>query len=204
MNFDFTDDQDAIRDAARRFARERLAPNYKAHDTQKTFSKELIHEMGELGLIGTSLPVEVGGLGQDYVTEGIVMEELAREDVNVGYILLLNTLNAGIIAEHGSREMAADVIPEICGGRKISCLALTEPSAGSDVAGLASRGIREGDEWVVNGQKGWTTLAHLSKWGMLVTRTNPDAQKHQGLSYFLQLSGRPFGRFMSGAEEQMS
>ena len=78
MNFDFTDDQDAIRDATRQFARERLAPNYKAHDTQKTFSKELIHEMGELGLIGTSLPVEVGGLGQDYVTEGIVIPLASR------------------------------------------------------------------------------------------------------------------------------
>ena len=89
------------------------------------FSKELVHEMCELGLIGISLPEEVVGLGQDYVTKGIVMEELAREDVNVGYILLLNTLNAGIIAEHGSREMAADVMLEICGGRKISCLALT-------------------------------------------------------------------------------
>ncbi len=70
-NFDFSDDQDAIRDAARRFARERLAPNYKAHDTQKTLSKELMHEMGELALIVTLLPEEVGGLGQDYVTKGI-------------------------------------------------------------------------------------------------------------------------------------
>ena len=87
--------------------------------------------MGKLGLIGTSLPEEVVGLGQDYVTEGIVVEELAREDVNVGYILLLKTLNPGIIAEHGSRKTAAEVIPEIWGGRKISCLALTEPSAGS-------------------------------------------------------------------------
>ena len=84
MNFDFTDDQDAIRDAARRFARERLAPNYKAHDTQMIFSKELVHEMCELGLIGTSLPEEVVGLGQIYVTKGIVMEELAREEVYVG------------------------------------------------------------------------------------------------------------------------
>tara|TARA_B100000676_G_scaffold280089_1_gene303991 strand:- start:150 stop:710 length:561 start_codon:yes stop_codon:yes gene_type:complete len=160
VHFDFTDDQDVIRDAARRFAHERLAPNYKAYDTQKTFSKELIHEMGELGLIGTSLPAEVGGLGQDYLTEGIVMEELAREDVNVGYILLLNTLNAGIIAEHGSREMAAEVLPEIFGGRKISCLALTEPSAGSDAANIRLKAERKGALFFLNSEKTSISMAH--------------------------------------------
>ena len=116
--------------------------------------------MGELGLIGTSLPVEVGGLGQDYVTEGIVMEELAREDVNVGYILRLNTLNAGIIAEHGSREISADVIPEICGDRKISCLVLTEPSAGSDAANIRLKAERKGDVFVLNGEKTSISMAH--------------------------------------------
>ena len=73
--------------------------------------------MGDLGFIGTSLPEDLGGSGQDFVTEGIGgMEALSREDLNVGYILLLNMLNVGIIAEHGSREMAEKVIPEICSG----------------------------------------------------------------------------------------
>ena len=185
MNFDFTDDQDAIRDAARRFARERLAPNYKAHDTQKTFSKELIHEMGELGLIGISLPEEVGGLGQDYVTEGIVMEELAREDVNVGYILLLNTLNAGIIAEHGSREMAAEVIPEICGGRKTSCLALTEPSAGSDAANIRLKAERKGDVYALNGEKTSISMAHQTNVGIGFARTGTREKHAHGITAFL-------------------
>lgn len=185
MNFDFTDDQNAIRDAARRFARERLAPNYKAHDTQETFSKDLIREMGELGLIGTSLREEFGGLGQDYVTEGIVMEELAREDVNVGYILLLNTLNAGIIAEHGSREMAAEVIPEICSGRKTSCLALTEPSAGSDAANIRLKAERKGDVFVLNGEKTSISMAHQTDLSIVFARTGTQEERAHGITAFL-------------------
>ena len=127
--------------------------------------------MGELGLIGTSLPEEVGGLGQDYVTEGIVMEELAREDVNVGYFLLLNTLNAGIIAEHGSRKMAAEVIPDICGGRKISCLALIEPSAGLDAANIRLKAERKGDVFVLNVEKTPISMTHQTDLGIVFART---------------------------------
>ena len=120
MDFDFREDQEAIREAAQRFASERLAPGYLAHDAQGAFDKQLILDLGSLGFIGTSLPEELGGLGQDFVTEGIVMEALSREDLNVGYILLLNTLNAGIIAEHGSREMPEKFVPAICSGRTTS------------------------------------------------------------------------------------
>ena len=105
MDFDVSKDHEAIREVARRFAKDRLAPNYLAHDEADAFDKKLIREMGELGLIGTSLPEKFGGLGRNFVTEGIVMEELAQKDLNVSHILLLNTLNAGIIADHGSREM---------------------------------------------------------------------------------------------------
>jgi len=185
MNFDFTNDQNAIRDAARRFARERLAPNYKAHDDQDSFSKELIREMGGLGLIGTSLAEEFGGLGQDFVTEGIVMEELAREDLNIGYILLLNTLNAGIIAEYGSREMAAVVIPEMCSGRRISCLALTEPSAGSDAANIRLKAERKGDVFILNGEKTSISMAHQSDISIVFARTGTQEERAHGITALL-------------------
>ena len=147
--------------------------------------------MGELGLIGTSLPVEVGGLGQGYVTEGIVMEELAREDVNVGYILLLNTLNAGIIAEHGSREMAADVILDVCGDRKISCLALTEPSAGSDAANIRLKAERTGDVFVLNGEKTSISMAHQTDLGIVFARTGTQEERAHGITAFLVELGQP-------------
>ena len=185
MDFDFTEDQEAIRDAAQRFATERLAPGYLAHDAQEAFDKELILEMGDLGFIGTSLPEDLGGLGQDFVTEGIVMEALSREDLNVGYILLLNTLNAGIIAEHGSREMAEKVIPEICSGRTTSCLALTEPSAGSDAANIRLRADRKGDRFVLNGEKTSISMAHQADIGVVFARSGTQEERAHGITAFL-------------------
>ena len=185
MDFDFSKDQEAIRETARRFAKDRLAPNYLAHDEADAFDKKLIREMGELGLIGTSLPEEFGGLGQNFVTEGIVMEELAREDLNVGYILLLNTLNAGIIADHGSREMANSVIPDICSGRKMSCLALTEPSAGSDAANIRLKAERKGDVFVLNGEKTSISMAHQADLCVLFTRTGAQEDRARGITAFL-------------------
>jgi len=185
MDFDFTEDQEAIRDAAQRFATERLAPGYLAHDGQEAFDKALILEMGDLGFIGTSLPEDLGGLGQDFVTEGIVMEALSREDLNVGYILLLNTLNAGIIAEHGSREMAEKVIPEICSGRTTSCLALTEPSAGSDAANIRLRADRKGNGFILNGEKTSISMAHQADVGVVFARTGTQEERAHGITAFL-------------------
>ena len=85
----------------------------------------------------------------------------------------------------GTEEMKHRLLKPLACNQEIWCQLFSEPSAGSDVAGLATRAVRDGDEWVVNGQKVWTTLAHISKWGMLLCRTNPDVPKHAGLSYFV-------------------
>tara|TARA_B100000676_G_scaffold313364_2_gene393910 strand:+ start:3083 stop:4237 length:1155 start_codon:yes stop_codon:yes gene_type:complete len=185
MDFDFREDQEAIRKAAQRFASERLAPGYLAHDGQEAFDKQLILDMGELGFIGTSLPEDLGGLGQDFVTEGIVMEALSREDLNVGYILLLNTLNAGIIAEHGSREMSEKFVPAICSGRTTSCLALTEPSAGSDAANIRLRANRKGDTFILNGEKTSISMAHQADLGIVFARTGTQDERAHGITAFL-------------------
>lgn len=184
MDFDFSDDQIAIRDTARRFAQDRLRPNYLAHDEQDAFSKELIREIGELGLIGTSIGEDFGGLGQDFVTDGIVMEELAREDLNVGYILLLNTLNAIILADHAPKDLALSVIPEVLAGRKTLCLALTEPSAGSDAANIRLKAERKGDVYVLNGEKTSISMAHQADGCVLFARTGTQEDRAHAISAF--------------------
>ena len=94
-------------------------------------------------------------------------------------------MGAPVVLTYGSEEMKKRLLPKIFSGEEVWCQMFSEPSAGSDVAGLSTSAVRDGDEWIVNGQKVWTTVAHLARWGMLVARTNPDVPKHDGLSYFV-------------------
>ncbi len=183
MDFAFSEEQQAIRETARRFAQERLAPQYKAHDTQDAFDKDLLAEMGELGLFGTSLPEELGGLGQDFVTEGIVMEEVSREDLNVGYALLLASLNAMILADHAP-DVAKQVVPDVMAGRKTLCLGLTEPSAGSDAANLRLRAERDGGSFVLNGEKTSISMAHQADGCVVFARTGTQEERAHGITAF--------------------
>ncbi len=94
-------------------------------------------------------------------------------------------MGAPTVYTWGSEDQKKRYLRPLFTGEEVWCQLFSEPGAGSDVAGLASKGVRDGDEWIMNGQKVWTTLAHLARWGMLVVRTDPDAEKHKGLSYFV-------------------
>src|SRR3546814_14999555 len=94
-------------------------------------------------------------------------------------------MGAPTIATHGSDAQKDRYLRPLFTGEEVWCQLFSEPGAGSDVAGLATRAVKDGDEWIINGQKVWTTLAHLAKWGMLVARTDPDQPKHKGMTYFV-------------------
>jgi alkylation response protein AidB-like acyl-CoA dehydrogenase len=141
------------------------------------------------GLAWVHFPEGYGGLGISPKMQAIVNDEI-RKHSNVVYDdLYINPIGIGMgaptVLAYGTEEMKQTLLRRIFTGEDIWCQLFSEPGAGSDVAGLATRAVRDGDDWVLNGQKVWTTLAHVSKWGMLVARTNPDLPKHEGLSYFL-------------------
>ncbi len=141
--------------------------------------------LGESGYAAPLLPREYGGLGVGPVEQGIIREELSAHRLPLVSANLLGVaMAAPTIVEHGTEEQRQRHVRPILVGDEIWCQLFSEPGSGSDVAGLSTRAERDGDEWVVNGQKVWTTLAHLSKWGMLVARTDPDQPKHRGLTYF--------------------
>jgi len=143
----------------------------------------------EHGLAWVHFPEGYGGFGLPPKMNLVVHDEIARHSKVVHgdppASLIGIGMGAPVVLTYASDEQKKRLLPKIFSGEEIWCQMFSEPSAGSDVAGLATRAVRDGDEWIVNGQKVWTTVAHLSKWGMLLARTNPDVPKHDGLSYFI-------------------
>ncbi len=141
----------------------------------------------DLGLGWVQFPVGFGGLGVDPALQRIVETRLRAEGIRyteVGWNGFGLFLAAPTIVGHANPETAARLLRPLFTGEEIWCQLFSEPGAGSDLASLATRAVRDGDEWVVNGQKVWNTLAHMAHRGMLVARTDPDVPKHKGLTYF--------------------
>jgi alkylation response protein AidB-like acyl-CoA dehydrogenase len=141
----------------------------------------------DAGLAWVHFPEGEGGLGLNPKAQKLVMERIAaaggpspyyRNPIGYG-------MGAPTVVAHGSEAQKARYLRPLFTGEEVWCQLFSEPGAGSDVASLSSRAVRDGDEWVVNGQKVWTTLAHIARWGMLVARTDPDQPKHKGLTYFV-------------------
>ena len=141
------------------------------------------------GLAFVQFPEGLGGLGlesrklqtvvdSELRSAGVPYHDLAINPIGIG-------MGAPVVLTYASDEQKERLLRPMFTGEEIWCQLFSEPGAGSDVAGLSSRAVQDGDEWIVNGQKVWTTLAHVSKWGMLVARTDPDQPKHKGMTYFL-------------------
>ena len=146
-------------------------------------------EQFDRGLAFVQFPEGLGGLGLSSRKMQTVVDSELRSAGVPYHDLLINPIGIGmggpVVLTYASEEQKKRLLRPMFTGEEIWCQMFSEPGAGSDVAGLASRAIRDGDEWIVNGQKVWTTLAHVSRWGMLVARTDPDQPKHKGLTYFL-------------------
>ena len=141
--------------------------------------------IGEAGWATPTWPREYGGAGIEPRQAKVVNEELTRFRAPRSFNIIGIGMAGPTIMHWGTEEQKARYLSPMAQDREIWCQLFSEPGAGSDVAGLATRAVRDGDEWVVNGQKVWTTLAHVAAFGMLVARTDPDQPKHKGLTYFV-------------------
>jgi alkylation response protein AidB-like acyl-CoA dehydrogenase len=148
-------------------------------------AKEWQAVLAEHGWAGICWPREYGGRGGTPLQERIFLQEQAHFDVASGVFAQGIGMAGPTIIAHGTDEQKARFLPPMLRGEEVWCQLFSEPGAGSDLAGLATRAVRDGDEFVVNGQKVWTSSAHYCDWGILLARTNPDAPKHRGITYFL-------------------
>jgi alkylation response protein AidB-like acyl-CoA dehydrogenase len=143
------------------------------------------HTLYEGGWGAITWPKEYGGLGETSWHQTIFNQEMAKYDVSVGAFAVGIGMAGPTLIAHGSGEQKRDHLPAMLRGEAVWCQLFSEPDAGSDLAGLKSRAERDGEAFVVNGQKVWTSGAQHSDWGILIARTNPDVTKHKGITYFL-------------------
>ena len=195
MDFQYTPEQDAFRLRVRSWLAEhlpselkvedamdeRVAPNREIFDRRMAWHKQLY----QAGWIGLAWPKEYGGQGAELMEQIIYNEEYAhaRAPILPGYVGL--GLAGPTIAQWGSEEQKQHFLPRILQGELVWCQGYSEPGSGSDLASLQTRAVEDGDEFVVNGQKVWTSGAQYADWMVLLARTDPEAPKHRGISYFL-------------------
>ena len=185
MNFSWSEEQLAIKESARRFAEEKLLPNYQSNDDKHIVDRDMLKQMGDLGFIGAELSTKYGGLGLDYVTAGLITEEISRGDFNVSYVQVLAGLNGSIIEKFAAPELAEYWLNRIIAGDAMVAIALTEPSAGSDAANIKLKAERKGDVFILNGEKTSISAAAQADVAVVFARTGTIDARARGVSAFL-------------------
>src|SRR4051794_3724506 len=189
MDFDLTDEQRLIQETVRDFVDERVMPNAVENDIEHRLDMSVIEGMAELGLLGIVVPEEYGGAGLDFVAEALACEEIERGEAAFRTLISVHVgLNSLALLRYGSEEQKQRWLVPQAKGEKLACFGLTEPGAGSDVAAMRSSARREGDVYVLNGQKNWISYASVADHALVFAKTDPGA-KHKGISAFLLEKG---------------
>jgi alkylation response protein AidB-like acyl-CoA dehydrogenase len=185
--------EEAFRDELRAWLEENHPGEAPDEDDARGFEfrRQWQHKLHEAGYAGLSWPKEYGGRGATLVEQAIFSEEMVRANAPSPANILGLAMGGPVVITHGTEEQKRRFLEPILSAKEIWCQGFSEPEAGSDLASLRTRAVKQNDEWVVTGQKVWTTYAHVAKWCMLVARTDPDAAKHQGLTYFIMDMEQP-------------
>ncbi|MGR3487616.1 isovaleryl-CoA dehydrogenase [Pseudooceanicola nanhaiensis] len=185
MEFDLGEDVNALRDAVHRWAQERLKPMAAEIDRKNEFPAELWTEMGEMGLLGLTVPEEYGGTGLGYLAHVVAVEEIARASASVSLSYGAHSnLCVNQIKLNGSEEQKAKYLPRLISGEHVGALAMSEPSAGSDVVSMKLRAEKRNDRYVLNGNKYWITNGPDADTLVVYAKTDPEAGS-KGITAFL-------------------
>jgi alkylation response protein AidB-like acyl-CoA dehydrogenase len=185
MDFALSDEQKLISETAREFADKEIAPRVRENDRAARFDRELASKLGEVGYLGAPVAEEYGGRALDYVSYGLIVEQVGRADSSARTVVsVVTSLVAGSIEQWGTEEQKQRWLPRLCSGEGLGCFGLTEPDTGSDAANLRTRAKKTDNGWVINGQKMWISLGNFSEVALIFAQTDPE-KGHKGLACFL-------------------
>ncbi|MFC7931067.1 acyl-CoA dehydrogenase family protein [Streptomyces cinereoruber] len=191
MDLALSEEQEAVRRLAEDFVAREVAPHVTAWDRAEEVDRGIVKKLGAVGFLGLTIPEEYGGSGGDHLAYCLVTEELGRGDSSVrGIVSVSLGLVAKTIASWGSEEQKRAWLPRLASGEALGCFGLTEPGTGSDAGNLATRAVRDGDDYVVNGAKMFITNGTWADVVLLFARTN-DTPGHKGVSAFLVPADAP-------------
>ena len=189
INLQLTDDHEALVQTVREFAQKEVAPYIKEWDEKQTFNREVFEKMAALNLLGVCIPEQYGGAGFDYISLGLVCEELEAVDTFLRVAMSVHTgLNSLTLYTWGTEEQKQKYLTPQAKGEKLSTYGLTEPGAGSDVVGARSTARRDGDDYILNGEKMWISLADVADNFLFFCWTDEEKKRkrdHSGMSCFI-------------------
>lgn len=202
MIINLSEEQRILVDEVRRFSEERIRPGVAERDRQHAYPTEIMAELGEMGLLGMSVAEEYGGSGSSSLDLALVIEEIARVCPSVAVSLIAsNSVCAWPINRFGSEDLKNRFLPGLASGELLGAFAVTEPGAGSDAASMRTTATRDGDEWILSGEKAWTTNAGVADLHLVLARTDPEAG-FWGVSAFVVPKDLP-GLTLGAPEEKL-
>lgn len=191
LSFDFSEEQAAVREAARDFAQTQLLPGVIERDENQVFDKELLRKMGEMGFLGMMVAPEYAGGGMDTVSYVLAIEEIAKVDASAAVIMSVNnSLVCWGLEKYGTPEQKEQYLPRLATGEIVGAFCLSEPEAGSDATSQQTSAIDKGDHYLVNGTKNWITNGGISSVCMVVAQTDYE-KKHHGINCLIIEKGLP-------------
>jgi alkylation response protein AidB-like acyl-CoA dehydrogenase len=189
--FPFTEEHEMIRQAARDFAQNEIAPIATEFDESGEFPRKTIQKMGGMGFMGIEVPEQYGGAGMDTLAYVLALEEICKADASHGTIMSVNnSLYANGLLRFGTEEQKQKYLRPVASGQAVGAYSLTEPMSGSDAGTMRSRALRDGDNYIINGRKSWVTSGPVADYLVLFTMTDPE-KTHRGITAFMIDASKP-------------
>ncbi len=191
MDFELSEEMKMLQDMAYRFAQAEIAPVSEECDREEKYTPELRKKAAQNGLVCSWIPEEYGGAGVGILGNSLVMEQFSRVDTGIGLNIVAAGFGCEAVYAFGTEEQKQQYLPPVCNGEQVSAGAFTEPNAGTDVAGYATRAVKDGDEYVINGSKMFITNGTVCDWMVCQCITHPDEKTHHRFSQIIVPADAP-------------